>query len=253
MDEFWLRRWGSLIGVVCNYVIIGSALCLLRLPYDIRRDMQLFDVNVGNVSWPSLYNPIIDLIGGDNAPPVEPGGKYLTQADDIFRFTLYWTLIFHVPLYVLVGTYAFFNVLFPPARGRLRRSRFRTLARTGVSSEGESVPMNPLPNLHPNSAYMTAPPASHPSAETLSTSPRRVGKRLNAGRTRLMFALIIFLSFVGLGIVSAVAGAAVMGFVIAGVYKAGGFWVSTWVPFVWAVIHALVGLLGIWPSVIEII
>ncbi|KAI6149188.1 hypothetical protein BKA82DRAFT_145733 [Pisolithus tinctorius] len=198
--------------------------------------MQLFDVNVGNVSWPSLYNPIIDLIGGDNAPPVEPGGKYLTQADDVFRFTLYWTLIFHVPLYVLVGTYAFFNVLFPPARGRL-----------------QSVPMNPLPNLHPNSAYTTAPPASHPSAETLSTSPRRVGKRLNVGRTRLMFALIIFLSFVGLGIVSAVAGAAVMGFVIAGVYKAGGFWVSTWVPFVWAVIHALVGLLGIWPSVIEII
>ncbi|KAI6124598.1 hypothetical protein EDD17DRAFT_1540139 [Pisolithus thermaeus] len=217
--------------------------------------MTFFGVDTGNVSWPSLYNPAIDLAGGYGASPVQPGGKYLTQANDIFRFTLYWTLIFHVPFYVLVGTYAFLNVLFPPARGRLRRPRFRTPIRTGVGPEGEvgSIPMNPVPNLHPDSAYTTAPSASHPSAETSSTTPRRVGKRPNVRRTRVMFALIIFLSFVGLSIVSAVTGAAVMGFLIAGVYKAGGFWVSTWVPFVWAVIHALVGLLGIWPSIIEII
>ncbi|KAI6101251.1 hypothetical protein F5141DRAFT_1137782 [Pisolithus sp. B1] len=158
---------------------------------------------------------------------------------DIFRFTLYWTLIFHVPFYVLVGTYAFLNVLFPPARGRLRRPRFRTPMRASVGLEGEggSIPMNPVPNLHPDSAYTTAPSTSHPSAETSSTTPRRVGKRPNVRRTRVI----------------AVTGAAVMGFLIAGVYKAGGFWVSTWVPFVWAVIHVLVGLLGIWPSIIEII
>lgn len=217
--------------------------------------MSFFEVDVGNLSWPSLYNPAIDLAGGYGAAPVQPGGKYLTQANDIFRFTLYWTLIFHVPFYVLVGTYAFLNVLFPPARGRLRQSRFRKPMRSGGDPEGEegSMPMNPLPNLHPDSAYTTAPSTSRPSVETSSTTPRRVGKRPNVRRTRVMFGLIIFLSFFGLSMVSAVTGAAVMGFVIAGVYKAGGFWVSTWVPFVWAVIHALVGLLGIWPSIIEII
>ncbi|KAI6044403.1 hypothetical protein EDC04DRAFT_2642383 [Pisolithus marmoratus] len=217
--------------------------------------MRLFEVDIGNVSWPSLYNPVIDIIGVDGASPVQPGGKYLTQAHDIFLFTLYWTLIFYVPLYVLVGTYAFFNVLFPSARGRLHQPRFRALMHAGVNEEGRgrSVPMNTLPSLHPDSAHTTALSASHSSVETSSAAPRQVRKQLNVRRTRLLFALIIFLSFVGLSIFSAVTGAAVMGFVTAGVYKAGGFWVSTWVPFVWAVIHALVGLLGVWPSIIEII
>jgi len=69
----------------------------------------------------------------------------------------------------------------------------------------------------------------------------------------LTFALLVLLTFLSLSLVSAVVGAAVVGFVLAGVYKAGGFYMSTWIPFIWAVIQGLVGLLGIWPSIIDII
>ena len=35
---------------------------------------------------------------------------------DIFRFTLYWTLIFHIPPFILVGMHTFLNVMFLPTR-----------------------------------------------------------------------------------------------------------------------------------------
>ena len=126
---------------------------------------------------------------------------------------------------------------------------------------GEHIP---LESLHPHDAAHDMPAFQRSSMPSLhhGDGPRESRPRLNVRRTRLTFALVIFFSFVLLSIFSAVAGAAIMGFVIAGVYKAGGFWVSTyvflvsfpssaklmserrWVPFIWAVIHALVGLLG---------
>ncbi|KAL4078874.1 hypothetical protein V8B97DRAFT_2021218 [Scleroderma yunnanense] len=235
------------------------------------KSTSLFDLDfVGNVTWPSLYDPLIDLAAHPGARPVQPGGKYLTHVDDVFRFTLYWTLIFHVPLYILIGTYAFLNVLFPPTR---RRAAFFAFGRAGKRKDGdgdghgddggrgggdEHIRLDPPQSLHPDTAYRTSRlPRSSISSLHHGTSaddePRQPRPRLNVRRTRLTFALVVFFAFVVLSIVSAVASAAVMGFVIGGVYKAGGFWVSTWVPFIWAVIHALVGLLGVWPSVIDII
>ncbi|KIJ12066.1 hypothetical protein PAXINDRAFT_83464 [Paxillus involutus ATCC 200175] len=182
-------------------------------------EVQLSNLNV--VQWPSLYNPVIEVDRDGFGLATQPGGSYLQQPDDIFRFTLYWSLIFHIPFNFIAGTYAFFNFLFPPAR-----------------------PTNDFPLL--------SPPLTR--VET-SASPQEWPKppRVNARRSRLTFALLVLLTFLSLSLVSAVVGAAVVGFVLAGVYKAGGFYMSTWIPFIWAVIQGLVALLGIWPSIIDII
>ncbi|KIJ65286.1 hypothetical protein HYDPIDRAFT_111203 [Hydnomerulius pinastri MD-312] len=180
------------------------------------------EIHINNVSWPSLYNPIIELSKAGFNSPVQPGGSYLQKPNEIFQFTLYWTLIFHIPFYILAGTYAFFNFLFPPAR----------------PTNNSFLLFSPLPSRLSPSAPLdewTKPP------------------RINARRSRLTFALLVLLAFLSFGLISAVMGAAVVGFVLAGVYKAGGFYMSTWVPFTWAVIQGLIALLGIWPSIIDII
>ncbi|KAG1728284.1 uncharacterized protein EDB91DRAFT_1239405 [Suillus paluster] len=173
------------------------------------------EINVTAVSWPSLYNPTIELSVGRD--PVQPGGSYLVNPDDIFRFTLYWTLIFHIPFYAICGIYAFLNFAFPPSR--------RSIA-TFPLEASTHIPISPEPS----------------QTEQWIKRPRP-----NVRRSRITFALLVILAFLFLSLTGAVMGAAV------GVYKAGGFYMSTWVPFVWAVIQSLVGLLAIWPSVINII
>ena len=146
------------------------------------------------------------------------------------------------------------------------------------SGGGEHIPLAPRQSPHRDAAHET-PEVPRSSVSSLHRSANagdghgRPRPRLNVRRTRLTFALVVFFAFVVLSFFSAVSGAAIMGFVIAGVYKAGGFWVSTcvfllvtyilpifvlstfpstawltseyrWVPFIWAVIHGLVGLLG---------
>ena len=145
---------------------------------------------------------------------------------DIFRFTLYWTLIFHIPPYILVGIYAFLNVLFPPTRRQVADWAEKGNDADDAGRGGEHIP---LESLHPHDAAHDMPAFQRSSMPSLhhGDGPRESRPRLNVRRTRLTFALVIFFSFVLLSIFSAVAGAAIMGFVIAGVYKAGGFWVST--------------------------
>ncbi|KAG2127935.1 uncharacterized protein EDB93DRAFT_1243620 [Suillus bovinus] len=184
------------------------------------------ELNITAVSWPSLYNPAIELsVCPSHGPllPIQPGGYYLVNPDDIFRFTLYWTLIFHIPFYAICGIYAFLNFAFPPSRRSIT-----------------TFPLEPSPHI----------PFSPDSNQTEQWIKR---PRPNVRRSRLTFALLVILAFLFLSLTGAVMGAAVVGFVLAGVYKAGGFYMSTWVPFVWAVIQSLVGLLAIWPSVITII
>lgn len=73
-------------------------------------------------TWPSLYNPSIELIDIEHNAPVQPGGAYLSNSIDVFRFTLYWTLIFYCPIFLLCGLFAFWNINFPPALRPLNRT-----------------------------------------------------------------------------------------------------------------------------------
>lgn len=101
-------------------------------------------------------------------------------------------IIFHVPLFVICGTYAFFNLTFPPSRQTWKSDY--PLSTIGSSSEPE---------------------------------PRLTPPRTNERRSRLTFALLVFLGYAVISVINALVGAAVVGYVLAGVYQAGGFYMST--------------------------
>ncbi|KAJ6485537.1 hypothetical protein C8R45DRAFT_869741 [Mycena sanguinolenta] len=180
--------------------------------------------------WPSLYNPGIELLDIPHHAAVQPGGAYLSRPIDIFRFTLYWNLILYTPIFLCCGLYAFFNLTFPPTR-HPRVSRREP-------SDSSSYPLTLLPySPRETTAPLLRPPKPKP----------------NQGRSRTTFALLVLLAFLLLSIAGAALNSAILGFVLAGVYKLAKFNLSTWIPFVWALISVLVGLLSVWPSVIDII
>ncbi|KAG2134932.1 hypothetical protein BD769DRAFT_1712210 [Suillus cothurnatus] len=155
------------------------------------------EFNVTAVSWPSLYNPAIELsVRLGPLQPVQPGGSYLNSTN-IFHFTLYSTLIFRIPFYAICGIYAFLNFAFPPSRRSITTFPLETSLH---------IPFSPGSN-------QTEQCIKHP--------------RPNVRRSRLTFALLVMLAFLFLSLTGAVMGAAVVGFVLAGVYKAGGFYMFT--------------------------
>ncbi|KAL0953675.1 hypothetical protein HGRIS_004873 [Hohenbuehelia grisea] len=168
-------------------------------------------------SWPSLYNPGIEILHIDHRDPIQPDGSYLTDANDVFRFTLYWNLVLHTPVFLACGLYAFFNLSFPPTR------------RTAHEHSAESaIPMSPL----------------SPDDRVRLLKPTKPAKQ-NERRSRLAFALLVLFSFTALGVAGAVIGSAVMGYVLAALFKAGKFHMSTWVPFLLVLIQLFVGLLSV--------
>jgi len=174
-----------------------------------------------NPPWPSLYQPALEISPIQGKDPIQKGAYYLYHSKDIFRFTLYWTLIFHLPLLCFCAVYAFFNLTFPPSRFSFKSMYF-------LSSSSPDTPATPL------SIRLTPP-------------------RPNEGRSRLTFAIIVLLVFSFTSVANAVIGAAVVGYSLAGLYQAADYNMSTWVPFIWAIIIVLIGITNLWPSVIDII
>ncbi|KAH9479792.1 hypothetical protein JR316_0008387 [Psilocybe cubensis] len=180
-------------------------------------------------SWPSLYNPGREIIHIEHNEPIQPGGAYLYNANDIFRFTLYWTLIFYTPIFLVCGLYAFWNYSFPPPTRRASRG----------SRDSYQL----------SSMFSTQP---FLDADTPSLQPTKPPKT-NERRSRVAFAIIILFTFLLLSVAGAVIGSAIMGFVMAGLFNAAHFNMSTWIPFLLAIMQVVVGLLSIWPSIVEII
>jgi len=129
--------------------------------------------------FPSLYNPRRDF---HNKIPVQ----YLFSASDIFRFTLYWTLIFYAATYGLCGIWA----------------------------------------------GLIAGYASHRK------------------KRRAMIAILAMLPFWIFGTLAAVVGSAVTGYVLAAVYSVGLFTMSTWVPFLWAIVLTSISIMGSYSTVL---
>jgi hypothetical protein len=85
-------------------------------------------------TWPSLYNPGLEILHIQHHNATQPGASYIYNSfgtssphilggslvpmphTDVFRFTLYWNLIFYTPIFLCCGTYAFLNITFPPSR-----------------------------------------------------------------------------------------------------------------------------------------
>ncbi|KIK52915.1 hypothetical protein GYMLUDRAFT_207788 [Collybiopsis luxurians FD-317 M1] len=262
------------------------------------RNSPNIDANPGSVvtnpSWPSLYNPRSELFSIQHHNPISPNGFYLVDSGDVFRFTLYWTLVFYIPVFVIFGLYAFFNLSFPPAKTNGRKNGLRASHQHDETEDDygdereEGILMTPrpsrtLPNGYetlrsditslPSSPHFRSPTsASHPillSPSTpagllyppspttrISRNPRQRNKKRklkNERRSRVTFALLVLLSFLLLSLIGAVISSAIVGYVLTGLYRAGKFYMSTWVPFLWAAISVMVGMLNVWPSVINII
>ena len=117
---------------------------------------------------------------------------------------------------LLIRTYAFFNLTFPPDRTRLLRprrwhSKHSSTSRTGRDHQ---IPLQPYSNL---AAQPDDTPPWHYRART----------RQNEGRSRLTFALLVFLTFGLISLAGAVVGSALIGYVLAGLYDAGKYNMST--------------------------
>ncbi|KZT07546.1 uncharacterized protein LAESUDRAFT_736450 [Laetiporus sulphureus 93-53] len=205
-------------------------------------------------SWPSLYNWVIEVWPIENRAPVQRGGFYLSDAHEIFRFTLYWTLIFYMPAYILCGIYAFFNVSFPPKRENRETYRARPTFNLPFTSFGAAptITVNEIP-MTPRS--MIPPDQNRPlDADAMAALAHyRARLKPNERRSRLTFAFLIFITFTALSLAGAVIGSAIVGYVLAGVYKAGHFNMTTWMPFLAGLLQTLVGFLGLWPTIVDII
>lgn len=173
---------------------------------------------------------------------------------DVFRFTLYWTILFYIPPFLICGFYAFWNFAFPP-----------------------------WPKVMSNDVQMSVLEESVSPKPKSATYIRPVGT--NEGRSRVTFAIIVFLIFISMSLAGAVIGSAILGFAAFGLYQSADFNMSTygsiccnidesqtlsrWIPFLLAVMYVLTGLLrqdhahspqsvktdflSLWPSIIEII
>ncbi|KZT70861.1 hypothetical protein DAEQUDRAFT_170626 [Daedalea quercina L-15889] len=205
-------------------------------------------------SWPSLYNWIIELFPIQNRAPVQPGGIYLYDHNEIFRFTLYWTLVFYTPPYILCASYAFLNLTFPPQRAR---NRLRTRPRPSFASHFPSSYFGPPPTVTGNEIPLVEAAPKQVLGNThaqLALAHRyRALLKPNERRSRLAFALLVFLGFTTFSVAGAVIGSAIIGYILAGLFQAGKYNMSTWIPFLAGLLQTLVGLLELWPSVIDII
>ena len=200
----------------------AAVLCSFRHRYDcVATPKRLWAMSSGKTPpWPSLYNPGLEILHIEHRPPTQKGAEYLYSASgavtdssplelysffvqpDIFRFTLYWNLIFYTPLFLVCGLYAFWNYSFPPS---------------------------PRPSQHPPSQdtlYPLTPLPSTLTSRTPGNTPLTTHKK-NEMRSRLAFALLVLLTFMTLSVAGAVIGAAVLGFVAMGLFRAGNFNMST--------------------------
>ncbi|KAK7687724.1 hypothetical protein QCA50_008940 [Cerrena zonata] len=197
-------------------------------------------------SWPSLYNFLIEVVPFEGRDPIQPAGKYLYDPEDVYHFTLYWTIVFYIPLFALGGAYAFLNLTFPPSRSRRKSHKTRPQFPGFQSTSPSYTAIPPEIPMQRFGSSLSPEPGSMPNVP----KPRQ---RLNEGRSRLTFALIVFLVFLFFAIAGAVVGSAIIGYVLAGLFKAAHYNMSTWIPFLAGLIQTLIGLIGLWPTIIDII
>ncbi|KAI0310902.1 hypothetical protein OF83DRAFT_1153300 [Amylostereum chailletii] len=205
-------------------------------------------------AWPSLYDPLVEFRHFEHRDPIQPRGHYLSNAGDIFRFTFFWMLVFHAPMFLASGALAFFNIIYPPRRAR----------HVADLNPDIRIPMSALPHPHPASPSPPQSPVLSPSpyaallprygkphAPTDAGAGAASKRGKNVVRSRATFAVLTLFAFFLAIVASSLLQSLVLGYILAGVYAAAKYNMSTWVPFVWALVVTASGALGIFPSVMD--
>ncbi|TDL23824.1 small oligopeptide transporter [Rickenella mellea] len=182
---------------------------------------QLPQGEIFGPTWPSLYNPAIELLHIANNDPIQPKGHYLHKASDVYLFTLYWTLILYTPTFTFCGVYAFLNIVLAPTfihpivlNDKPHEDR--------LTASTEMHPMTPLSSPPASSAG-----ATHPLIHKQFVPSRLAPPRPNERRTRLAYALIVLFVFLAAGVLGAVLGSLVIGYILVGLFRAAKFNMST--------------------------
>lgn len=180
----------------------------------------------------------------------------ISKRTDVFRFTFLWTLIFYLPLFGICGTLAFLNIIFPPLSRPGTRLQRSPDDNDNINNDDESThellafsnsPQTPAAPADLTSSALSAlsvtpttstaplypPPQPHNShPQQQQQQQHRTPRRVNPQRTRIVYALLVLLLYSAAGVLGALLGAAIIGYVLAGLYKAGNFNLSTCVTLI---------------------
>ncbi len=145
---------------------------------------------------------------------------------------LYWTLVLYTPFFALCGIYAFLNILFAPTlphqRTKRRHEELHLLHAYPHQARSSRVQRSEAGTngLTDGGHYASAPLSNGPAPST-PAAYRVTPPLVNPRRTRAAYALIMLLLFIFSGVVSAVVGSAVLGYILVGLFQAGQFNMST--------------------------
>ncbi|TFK97849.1 hypothetical protein BDV98DRAFT_573894 [Pterulicium gracile] len=201
--------------------------------------------------WPSLYQPGKEILNIEGREPEQPGASYLHNVGDVFRFTFFWNVIFHTPIFAICGLYAFLNITFSPSRSRAvsRLEKDDDFSQVDVGDDGQEGESYPLTQrLHDDDELTRQHTARSATIKSRSSKRKR-----NETRSRLTFSLLALLVFLTFGLAGTTIASVLVSLLMSGMFKAGGYSMSTWIPFLGAVISVLVSVLSIWPTVVDLI
>ncbi|WRT69821.1 uncharacterized protein IL334_006812 [Kwoniella shivajii] len=180
-------------------------------------------------SFPSLYIPTIHST-------ISQRGVFLYEAEAIWHFTLYWTLILIGSLFLICSILASTTIL-------LNITKYR---------DKPPDPPNKLSNGNQTGNGNTN--IQIHSSNKSNNILEQIKKRKRKSKKPPLWPIFILPMIVCLlaSTISLISGT-VVGFALAAIYSAGGFSMSTWVPFLWALIQALVLVISSYSTLTSIL
>ena len=132
-------------------------------------------------------------------------------------------LIFNSLFFIITGGIACFNIVYPPRRDNNKEGiTSASLTRNDAPQSHPIIPLTPLTSAR--SPDLLLPELS----QMVDTEEARVPQpRKNVHRSRITYALLTLLTFLGTALAASFIWSVVVGYVLWAVFQAGGFNVST--------------------------